>query len=317
MKPAQRVLTSATPGNARSRWGGERSTARTSYNIYRSTSPGGEGSTPFKTGITTNSFVDTTTVNGTSYYYKISAVNSAGESTFSNEMSATPVLPKPSAPVLTNIITADSQLTLNWTAAANATAYNIYRGTTPGGEGSTPFQTGVKGLTFTDTGLSNGTTYYYEITATNAAGEGPASGELSAAPSLTKPAAPTIQSVAAGDGYASLSWKDVVSAGSYNIYRGLTSGGEGSTPYKTGITADSFVDTAVADGTTYYYRVTAVNGAGEGAASTEVATTPAAPLVGQLSGSTAAASGTTSLTGHQHQRLGPLGNRPAVSRIQS
>src|SRR5262249_4936251 len=62
----------------------------TSYNIYRSTSSGGEGSTPYRTRIAMNSFTDTGLSNGTRYYYQVTAVNSVGQSSRSNETSATP-----------------------------------------------------------------------------------------------------------------------------------------------------------------------------------------------------------------------------------
>src|SRR5262249_4257292 len=63
-------------------------------------------------------------------------------------------------------------------------------------------------------------------------------------------------------------------AASYNIYRSKTSGGEGSTPLKTGVTATSFTDTGLANGTIYYYQVTAVNSAGGSGKSSGAATTP-------------------------------------------
>ncbi|TBL77683.1 hypothetical protein EYB31_16180 [Paenibacillus thalictri] len=64
----------------------------TGYKVKRSTTPGG----PYTT-ITSNvygaSFVDTSVVNGTTYYYIVTAINSAGESGNSNEASATPTAP--------------------------------------------------------------------------------------------------------------------------------------------------------------------------------------------------------------------------------
>ena len=51
----------------------------------------------------------------------------------------------------------------------------------PGGEGTTPIPTGT-GTTYTDTALTNGTTYYYTVAAINSAGTGPQSGEASATP---------------------------------------------------------------------------------------------------------------------------------------
>ena len=47
-------------------------------------------------------------------------------------------------------------------------------------------------------------------------------------------------------------------------------GGEGVAPFRTGITSASYVDAGLTNGTTYYYRVTAVNGVGESGKSVEV-----------------------------------------------
>lgn len=87
----------------------------------------------------------------------------------------------PGAPGSLAATAGDGQIGLTWTAASGATSYNIHRGTASGGP-YTPIQTGWAGTSFTDTGLTNGTTYYYVVTGTNASGEGPASNEASATP---------------------------------------------------------------------------------------------------------------------------------------
>ncbi len=61
-----------------------------------------------------------------------------------------------------------------------ATSYDIYRSTAPGGEGATPYITGVTTATFTDMGLTDGTKYYYKVRADNIVGPGPVSVESSA-----------------------------------------------------------------------------------------------------------------------------------------
>ncbi len=69
---------------------------------------------------------------------------------------------------------------LSWSAATGATSYNVYRGTSAGGEGTRAYKTGVTGTSFSDTGVSTGSTYYYFVTAVNAAGESGHSSEGSA-----------------------------------------------------------------------------------------------------------------------------------------
>ena len=61
------------------------------------------------------------------------------------------------------------RVALSWTASTGATAYNVYRGTVFDGEATTPIAT-VTSPSFTDTGVTNGTLYFYEVAATNSAG---------------------------------------------------------------------------------------------------------------------------------------------------
>lgn len=77
-----------------------------------------------------------------------------------------------------------SAIGLTWTLTSGATSYDIYRSTTSGGTfsrlGSEPTVSSGSTVTYSDTGLSASTTYYYKISALNAAGESTASSEVSA-----------------------------------------------------------------------------------------------------------------------------------------
>ena len=75
----------------------------------------------------------------------------------------------------------NSQVTLNWTAASGAGCYGVMRSTTPG-SGYVLVTGTVTGTTYTDTGLTNGTTYYYVVSASNAGGTSANSNEASATP---------------------------------------------------------------------------------------------------------------------------------------
>jgi hypothetical protein len=81
----------------------------------------------------------------------------------------------------------NSAINLSWTAPSGpVTYYDLYRSTTPGAEGATPYRVGISGTSFQDTGVAVDTTYYYTVAAENIAGTGPASTEASASTSATE-----------------------------------------------------------------------------------------------------------------------------------
>ena len=89
----------------------------------------------------------------------------------------------PSAPATLSAFAGDKQIRLAWTAGVNATNYRVKRSTSAGGP-YTLVASNVKGLQHLDTGLLNGTTYYYVVTGVNILGESGNSPEASATPAL-------------------------------------------------------------------------------------------------------------------------------------
>src|SRR6266852_6389682 len=254
----------------------------TSYNVLRSTSSGTESL--LTSGVVGTSYTDSSALNGITYFYKVAAVNSVGPGPLSNEASATPAT-VPSAPQNLVASAGNGSVSLSWTAPASnggapVTSYNVLRSTTSGAE--TALSSGVTGTTYTDSSALNGTTYFYKVAAVNSAGPGPASNEASATPA-TVPSAPQNLVASAGNGSVSLSWTAPASNGgapvtSYNVLRSTTSGAE--TALSSGVTGTTYTDSSALNGTTYFYKVTAVNSAGPGAASNEASATPtAAPTV--------------------------------------
>jgi hypothetical protein len=186
---------SATPGNASVSlsWSAPASNGGanvTSYDVYRSTTAGGEGSTPLVSGITGTGYTDTTVTNGTTYYYEVAAVNSVGTGPVSNEAAATPAPPSatvPGAPVgLTARTDSSRGVDLSWSAPASnggsaITGYAVYRSTRSGGEtlyGTVSCTSAT--CSAVDTGTRHGTVYYYEVAATNSVGTGTRSNQASA-----------------------------------------------------------------------------------------------------------------------------------------
>ena len=178
----------------------------------------------------------------------------------------------PAAPTGLTATPGNAQATLSWTPVSGAASYKLYRSVTSGGE--VVYLSGLTNATYTDTGLTNGTTYYYQVTASNSAGEGGRSAEVSAKPSApaNPPAAPTGVSATAGNAQATVTWSVVIGASSYNVYRSTSAGTE--TSYRTGLTSTSFNDTGLTNGATYYYKVAAVNSNGTSGLSAEVSANP-------------------------------------------
>ena len=169
----------ATAGNQQVSLSWTASNGATSYHVKRGTQSGG----PYTqvTAPTTTSDTDAGLTNGTLYYYVVSAVNSAGESGNSSEVSAIPTAGSiPAMPTGLTATAGNAQVTLSWNASSGATSYHVKRGTTIGG----PYtQVGAPTTTSdTDTGLTDGTPYYYVVSALDSAGESANSGEVNATP---------------------------------------------------------------------------------------------------------------------------------------
>jgi hypothetical protein len=171
---------------------------------------------------------------------------------------------------LTATAASSSQINLSWGSVTGATSYDIYRGTTSGGEGTTPIATGITDTTYNDTLLNSSTAYYYTVEAVEGEANSPASNEAWTTTTAGIPGTPPgATATAVSTSQINLSWNPVPGATSYNIYRGATSLGEYATAIATGVTGTSYPDTGLSAGTTYFYTVEAVNTYGTGAASNE------------------------------------------------
>jgi predicted phage tail protein len=259
------------------------------YDVYRGTSPGGETGAPVGgSPVSATSTTVTGLANGTTYYFNVAAVNGAGEGPASAEVSAVPVT-RPDPPTGLTATPGDSQVTLSWAAPASdggapVSGYDVYRGTSPGGETGAPVGGSPVSATSTIvTGLDNGTTYYFTVAAVNGVGEGPVSAEVSATPAAT-PGAPIRLTATAGNAQVTLSWTAPASDGGlpvtgYHLYAGTTADFSGQSSIVT-VTGTVVTVTGLANGTTYYFKVAAVSRAGEGPGTVAEAvplTTPGAP----------------------------------------
>ena len=220
------------------------------------TDPWAKAGLMFRDGSASNAAnvaVVATSGNGVSFQWR----STAGGASSNTTLSSVPV-PTASAPVWLKLVRSGNVFTASY--STNGTTY-----TTVGSQTIT-----------LDTALLGG----LAVTAHNNNLLATAAFANVAVPYVAGPVAiPAVPSLTAAPatGAVSLSWSPVAGATSYDLYRSTTSGGEGNTPYLTGLVGTAYTDTALSGGTPYYYTLTAVNSAGgQSTQSTEASATPAA-----------------------------------------
>ena len=268
--PAPTGLTTV-PGNGEVSLSWNPVTSAVSYNIYRATARGGPYTllSPTAPG---PSFTDKGLTNSTPYFYVVQTM-STNAGAYSDEVYATPSSLLPVAPATFTVTPGSTWASLSWSASDGATAYLVYRGTKTGGPYS--FAALPNTNTYEDTGLPNGTTYYYVVAAVNANGRSAFSAEAGVAVSANEKPHAAVLTALSFDKSVWLSWSGSFGAISYTVYRSTTSSG----PYTDlGIKDSIYSDTGLSNGTTYYYVVDAHNASITVARSNEVAVTPAIAL---------------------------------------
>ena len=272
--PSGLTITSVTSGSVILAWT-DNSNNETGFKIQRK-----QGATGTYTQIgtpganaTTYTDNDTALLDGTQYYYKVSATNSAGDSPFSNEVNGITTLKVPTS--LTATAVSSSQINLTWTDnSASETGYKIEQSPVDNLHYTQVGTVGPNGTSYSATGLNEGTKYYYRVRAYNAIATSGYSSEKNATTLSNTPAAPsglTITSITSGS--VILAWTDNSNnetgfkiqrkQGATGTYTQIGTPGANATTYTDN-------DTALLDGTQYYYKVSATNSAGDSPFSNEV-----------------------------------------------
>ncbi len=138
------------------------------------------------TNVAGTSYSDTNLWVWTTYYYKISAVNAGGASTYTSEVGVKTLAGMPPAPVGAlmsvgfngsspsagvTLSPGSSQMSVSWAAGWGCTGYSIYRSTNPSSGYTAIASLNANQVGYIDTNLASSTTYYYRVTAVNASGE--------------------------------------------------------------------------------------------------------------------------------------------------
>ena len=213
---------------------------------------------------------------GLSYSYRVCSTNSAGDSAFSNVATGTTMLLSPTS--LTTDATSASQAKLTWSdRSATEDGFTIERRLDTDSTYHAIATVGPNVTTYTDSGLTGATKYWYRVRAFNANATSDYSNEKQVTTLNDLPAVPSAVTVTSlQTNTVSLSWNDNSDNESgFKIQRKKGASGTfldiKTTAANVAIYTDR--DAVLTDGTTYFYRVCATNSAGDSAYSDEISAT--------------------------------------------
>lgn len=228
------------------------------YQVYRKAE--GESSYQLMSTVTSTSYIDKKVESGKKYTYCVKAVNTAGSSGNSNELSLYAVLPAPSGVTCTT--KSATSIEVAWDAVKGADGYLVRRRK----DGDDNYEVIAPCVdsntrTFTDTGLLPSTKYYYKIrtwTGTQLSAVSDYGKATTSASDSQTLESPLVKVQAQDTTTMNVSWNSVSGATKYEVYRRLAGESYADTPTYT-TTSTSLVDKNLKAGTRYWYRVYAVN----------------------------------------------------------
>ena len=286
--PAAPTVTAGTDSQGRPTLKWKAVSGAAKYEVYRSYSENGpytKYSTVTGTTYTNTAYLE----NGTTYYYRVRALNSSGVAGAYSSVVYVTYKQTLSAPTVTGGNDAQGRPTLKWNAVSGAAKYEVYRARSLNGD-YIKYST-VTGTSYTNISyIENGNTYYYKVRALDASGT---AGAWSSIVSVTYRAASTgtlpAPAVTGGNdsqGRPTLKWNAVTGAAKYEVYRARSLNGD-YIKYST-VTGTSYTNISyIEDGNTYYYKVRALKSDGTaGAWSSIVSVTYRAASTGTLSAPT-------------------------------
>ena len=250
-RPVVSITTNASSGKPSLKWNAV--DGATKYEVYRATSKNGTYTKMYTT--TSTSYTNSTAVPGTTYYYKVKSIcgkSSYGNSAYSVVKSITCDCARPTVTVKCNENT--GKPVLSWKAVDGASKYYIYR-STDGGK-TYKYWDSTSKTSYTNSGAEAGKTYYYMVKAVCGKSSYGNSAQ-SLAKSIVCDCAKPVLSITAVNGKPKLSWNAVDGATKYWVYR--STDGKNFKYYDT-TTKLSYTNMNTTAGTTYYYKLKAVNG---------------------------------------------------------
>ena len=157
---------------------------------------------------------------------------------------------------------ASGLVTLDWSAVSGANNYTVYWDNSSGVSSSSTAVTSINTDNYTHSNLNNGATYFYKVAAIDSEGSrGALTSEVSAATPLS---APDNFTASGANNTITLTWNPISGANSYTLYWDNSSGIDSSDTAIISITNDNYTHNNLDNGSTYYYKVAAVNASGTG-----------------------------------------------------
>ena len=266
----QNFTAMALDGQARLSWNTE---PNVTYELYHSTETGFALENGMRISPVTSPYDHEELMNGTTYYYRLRAVNDFGVSEPTAEMSATPGSP-PETPQNFEAMALDGQVRLSWNTEPNVT-YELYHSTETGFALESGMKISPVTTPYDHEELMNDTTYYYRLRAVNDFGVSEPTDEISATPE-PRPMTPQNFEAMALDGQVRLSWNTEPNV-TYELYHSTETGFALENSMKISSVTSPYDHKELMNGTAYYYRLRAVNDFGASEPTDEISATPKPP----------------------------------------
>ncbi len=270
----------------------DNSADETGFVVERSASATGAYAVIATLGANAISYSDNGRAASTTYFYRVQATNSGGNSPSSNDINVTTpaaIVAAPAAPSgLLATSASGSQINLTWLDnSATESGFKIERGTNAAGPFVLIFTTAANVSSYSDSALASSTTYYYRLAGYNAIGNSAyttVANAMTQAPASVLPAAPSgLAATATSTSQINLTWVDNSNNESgFKIERSVNGTGPSTLIFTTAAGSTNYVDTSLTSATTYQYRIYSYNIVGNsavtaGVSATTLAGVPAAP----------------------------------------
>ncbi|HEY0371799.1 MAG TPA: fibronectin type III domain-containing protein [Thermoanaerobaculia bacterium] len=227
---------------------------------------------------------------GTTYYFKVKAegTSDAYDSPFTTAINATTSSAAPNAPSnLSPSVVSSSQIDLTWTDnSTNETGFEVKRATDSGFTQNVVWVGSIQGTSYSATGLSPSTTYYFKVRAQGSSQNSAYSSAVNATTTSSGASIPnapsSLSATVLSQTSVSLQWTDNSSNETgFEVKRATDSGFTQNVVWIGGISGNTYTNTGLSASTTYYYKVRAENAAGKSAYSnSDDATTSGTPPTG-------------------------------------